>query len=414
MIILPLCDEQQYIFNVNEAIASIPMKISYSMKFSKRFSLEELSFAIHKCIDTADVFGARCVVKENRTYMEFYPYEHQDIPVFVFSTEEEYELFYKRDKKAKINNRDKLYNLFIYSIADSYFHIHFTFNHLIFDANSVLLLCDQIQKVLLHKEVEVKWYPFSAHLDKIKIYNKSEKYLIDKEFWENRFLEFSKSEYLFKDVIDQDEAPIKESTFQTSKQFKKELVEYCGIHNISLQFLIVTVLTHIINNKTGCNRFYFDITVGNRLGKNEKNSLGVYELGYSYVFDFARYHHMVDLYKSVHEQSVGYYKHKNFDWITKTFSKSYEEKYGRFIPQICFSYFCTNKKPSFSIATLDYHKNETDMLPMTLLISDYTDWESMTFHYIYWESYFTEEEVEEIHKDIESTLADLMKRERFW
>ena len=68
MSILPLCDEQQYIFNVNEEIESIPMKISYSMEFSKSFSPDELSFAVDKCIKTADVFGARCAIKDGRQY----------------------------------------------------------------------------------------------------------------------------------------------------------------------------------------------------------------------------------------------------------------------------------------------------------------------------------------------------------
>lgn len=408
---LPLCDEQQYAFNINETITNIPMKISYSMKFSKNFSPEKLIFAIHKCIETADIFGARCITKDNLQFMEFLPYQKHEIPVFNFKTDKEYQSFSKKTIKENINNRDKLYYIYIYSIGDSNNHIHFTINHLIFDARSAILLSEKIQRVLLGLENEVNWYPFSAYLQKNEKYNESEKYLQDKVFWEDRFLEFSKSEYVFKEIIDMDQDIIKESNFQTSKSFKKELLEFCSKNNISLHLLIVTVLASIINSKTGSSQFYYDITVGNRLGSKEKNSLGVYELGHSYVFDFNEYNNILELYNSVYKQTTAYYKHKDFDWIRKTSSKEYEDKYGKFISQVCFSYICNNQKPEISIAILDYQKNEIDMLPMNLLISDYLDWESMTFNYIYWKSYFTEEEVIEIHKDVEKKLSDIINNE---
>ena len=157
----------------------------------------------------------------------------------------------------------------------------------------------KIQKILLDKNEEIKWYPFSAYLDGIKRYNESERYLIDKEFWEDRFYEISKSEYLFSDVIDIDESPIKELTFKTSKKFKKELFEYCADNNISVHILIVTVLAKIINDKTACKRFYFEIPIGNRLGTNEKNSIGTYEIGPPFIFDFTKYNDFFDLFKSV-------------------------------------------------------------------------------------------------------------------
>jgi len=409
-IILPICDEQQYIFNVNEAVTSIPIKISYSMEFLISLSPEELSFAVDKCIKTADVFGARCVVKDSRQFMEFLPYQKHDIPVFNFSTEEEYQIFCNQVRATKINNRDKLYYLFIFSIAGSYFHIHFSFNHLIFDAISGLLLSEKIQKILLGKNEDVKWHPFSAYLENIDSYNKSEKYLKDKEFWEDRFLEISKSEYLFNDVIDIDESPIKKLTFQTSKKFKEELFEYCSNINISPHILIVVFLAQSIKDKTGCKRFYFEIPIGNRVGMNEKNSIGPYEIGPPFIFDFTKYHDISDLFQSVQKQSIDYYKHRNFDWNTKIFSEPYERKYGRYIPQFCFSYFCYNQKPLVSLARLHHHHGKSDFLPMTLHVTDYLDWQTMTFSYMYWENYFTDEEVEKIHKDIETGIATIIEK----
>lgn len=409
MIILPICDEQQYFFNVNEAFNSIPMKISYSMRFLKSFSAEELCLAVEKCTRTADVFAARCVVKDGHQYMEFLPYQKRDIPVFDFSSEEEYQIFCNQIRATKINNRDQLYYIFIFSISGSYYHLHFIFNHLIFDGISALVLSEKIQEILLNPNEEIKWHPFSAHLDSIKDYNESEKYLADKAFWEDRYLEISKSEYLFSDVIDTNESLIKSLTFQTSPKIKELLFTYCTKNNFSPHILIVAVLAQIINDKTGCKRFYFEIPIANRLGTNEKNSIGIYETTFPFIFDFTRYNNVFDLIESIHKQSTDYYKRKNFDWTSKIDSEPDEKKYGRYIPQFCFSYLCRNKKPSVSFATIHHHHSETDVMPMSLYISDYLDWQTMTFCYTYWGNYFTDEEVVEIHQDIETRIANIIK-----
>lgn len=408
MSVLAISDEQQYIFNVNEEFDSIPMKISYSMKFSKSFTKEEICSAVEKCINTADVFAARCVVKEAHPYIEFLPYQKKSIPVFDFSSEEEYQMFCRQSEATNINNRDRLYYIFIFSIAGSFYHIHFIFNHLIFDGVSGLLLSEKIQEALIEPGLEIKWHPFSAHLEGIKNYYGSEKYLSDKEFWRDRFLEISKSEYLFSDVIDRDESLNKSLSFHTSRELKELLLEYCNMNNVSPYILIITVLAQIINDKTGCKCFYFEIPIANRLGKNEKNSLGAYVTTFPFIFDFTRYNNISDLLKSVYKQSKDYYKHKNFDWNSKINSESNEKEYGRYIPQLSFSYFCNNKKPSVSFATLHHQHPETDVIPMALYISDYLDWQTMTFSYTYWGEYFTDEEVANIHQDIEAVISNII------
>lgn len=410
MSIFPIGDEQQFIFNVNEEFKSIPIKISYSMEFLKSFSVKELTFAVDKCISTADVFASQIFVANSCPHMEFFPYQRKSIPVFNFANHEEYQIFCKQIRETKINNRDNLYHIFIFSIADSYYHLNFTFNHLIFDGISGLLLCKKIQELLLNPNKEIKWHPFSAHLKSIAHYKKSKKYLVDKDFWEARFFEISKSQYLFKDFININEAKTKQISFETSKKFKKNLLSYCAKKNISPHVFIVTVLAQVMNEKTGCKNFYFEIPMGNRLGRNEKNSLGIYEISPPFIFDFTKYPNIDALFDSVYKQSSNYYKHRNFDWITKISSQKLKEKYGRYVPQLCFSYLCSNQKPSnSSIAVIHHHHAKTDILPINLYVSDYLDWQTMTFCYTYWSSYFTQEEILEFHQKIENKIAKIIK-----
>lgn len=404
MNILPICDEQQYIFEVNEAIKSIPMKITYSMEFTRSYSVEELSAAVDQCIRTADVFAASCIVKDGRQYMEFMPYQKPDLPVYDFSSKEEFQLFFSQVNTNKINNRDKLYNIFLYSVAGSYYHICFRFNHLILDGISVLLLSERIQKALSEPKEEIIWHPYSAYLSGLCSYRESPKYLEDAMFWENRFLELSKCHALFGEAIATKESTIRESSFRTTEKHKEELMKFCSENNIKVYCLIASVFAQYMSEKTGSRRFCIEIPIANRLGTNDKNSLGLYEVSLPYIFDFNQFHNLRDLLESVQRQSFEYYKHSKYDWNRQTISEEFENKYGRYVPQVTLSYFCMNKRPSYSLATLNYHHCETDLLPMTIYIADFSDWRTMTYYYMYWENYFTEQEVRELHRKIENQL----------
>lgn len=413
MNILPICDEQQYIFDVNEAIKSIPMKITYSMEFSKSFSVEELSAAVDQCIRTADVFAARCVVRDRCPYIKFMPYQKPDIPAYDFSTKEEFQRFCNQARTTKINNREKLYYIFIYSIAGSYYHICFSFNHLIFDGISVLMLSEKIQKVLNGHKEEIIWHPYSAHLNAIKTYRESQKYLDDSVFWESRFLELSKCNHLFSEVITTEESTIQESSFRTTQKLKEGFMELCYKNNMKVYCLLVAVLAEILSEKTHCKRFCFEIPIANRSGAKDKNSLGLYEVTFPFILDFDRYQTLFDVLESIQKQSVDYYRHNRFDWNTKIVSEQNEKKYGRYIPQLSFSYFCTNKEPSLSFVTLNYHRCETDLLPMTIYLSDYQDWRTITFHYMYWNNCFTEQEIIEIHQKLEKRIENMIDKNGF-
>lgn len=112
--IFPLCDEQQYIFDINETIKSVPMMIMFSGEFSEGFTQDEICRAVERCIQTADVCNTRCVVKGDRPYLEFLPLQKPEIRAFHFSTEEEYQRFRDQIIETEINNRDKLYHIFIF------------------------------------------------------------------------------------------------------------------------------------------------------------------------------------------------------------------------------------------------------------------------------------------------------------
>ena len=408
MTALPVSDEQRYIFAVNEAFDSIPMGISFSIRFKESFSPEELDRAVGKCMETADIFASRCLVQDGRPFIEFLPYRKPEIPVFNFSSEEEYEAFCRQSRKSKLNNRDRLYYIFIFSVSGAGYHLHFMVNHVILDGIGIIALFEKIQRILLDPQEDVQWYPFSGYLEKLKNYAGSRQYLLDQAFWEDRFSVISKGEYLFPELIDTDLSPMKSMEFQTSRELKGLMLQFCENNNIAPHVFIVAVLARIISERTECKRFYFEIPILNRVGKNEKNSLGIYEVVLPYVFDFAEYTSVFDVIESVRRQSGDYYRHRYYDWDSKINSEACVRQHGRYIPQFSFSYLCRNQEPPVSMAALRHHHADEDALPMNLYISDYIDWQAMTFTYTYWTEYFTEEDVADIQRTIENRIREIV------
>ena len=405
----PLCDEQQFIFDVNESIKTLPMMIMFSGTFSERFSRDEIRRAVETCVQTADVCNARCVVKEACWHMEFLPPHKPEIRSFHFSTEEEYQRFRDQIIETEINNRDKLYHIFMFSIAGSLSHrIYFCFNHLIFDGLSALVLFEKIKNILINPDAGMTLHPFSAFLKKKEDYKKSAKYLSDQQFWEERFAELAKCETLFEDVSDVKEASIRELCFHTTKTFKQACFSYCSQKNIALHLLIVAILAEQIHTKTGRKRFYLEIPIGNRLGTKEKNSIGIYEISPPYIFDFNQHDNLADLVASLQQQTKNYYRHKDFDWNAAIYSEPYQKKYGPYIPQFCFSFFCSNTYLNVPFVHWYHLHAGSSFLPMTIYVHDFMDSETMTFSYVFWESYFTDEEITGMHKEMEARMTEVI------
>jgi hypothetical protein len=353
--------------------------------------------------------SARCIVKAGRPYMEFLSPQKAHIHAHTFASEDDYHRFRDDILTTAIDNRGNLYHIFVFTVAGTLRNcIFYCFNHLVFDGISALLLIENIQHILLNPQEEIVWHPFSDYLERMERYSRSDKYLVDQAFWENQFAELSNCEYLFPGAIEMKEAPIRELRFQTSHALKRKFLAYCSDHAISPHLLIVTILAELIHAKTNAKRFYFEIPIGNRLGAKERNSIGPYEIGLPIIFDFNQYQDTWDLLDAVNKQSKDYYRHKNFDWNTKIYSEPYQQRYGHYIPQFCFSYFCSNRSLDVPFANWRHLHFGSNNLPMTLYIADYIDREAFTFSYVFWYHYFPDEDVTAIHKDIELRIENII------
>lgn len=409
MVTLPVCDEQRFIFNVNEKLPGIPLKIFFSQEFTRCFLPAELSSAINRVIRSADVFGARIAVSDDTPEMVFLPYRPRTFQVFDFATIEEYQAHYVSVQESEINNRDRLWHIFIFSIAGSCYHVHFCFNHIIFDGISGLLLNERILSALSDNDETPRWHPYADHLDRIKQYRCSDQYLSDKAFWDSRFDELSRCDYVFPEIRSIDYSSSKALVVDTGEEFKSELLSFCADHRISPPTLIMSVLAQIVSVTTGRKRFYFEAPSGNRSGADEKNSIGAYEIGVPVVFDFHNTESALDLIGSVRQQLREHYKHKNYDWVER-YSELHESSYNPYIPQISFSYFCANQQPSSPFASLRHRHPDADLMPITLYVSDTLNWRTITFAYRYWDAYFSEAKILEIHKQLEAGIAGIMRK----
>lgn len=404
---LPLTDEQNYIFDANEKTKGISYNISFEIRFSRHFPTDRLRSAVEKCLLSADISGARCLVDGDQKYMVFLPPTAPNIEAYHFPSAEQYQEFCDSVPEEKINNTDQLFHVFIYSIGDSFNNLRFCFNHLIFDGISGIILYEKVQKSLLDEHSEIRWHPFSPYLEKIDRHKAGEDYVADQTFWETQFSELSTCEHVFKDVIEIEAADASGLDFQLGKEFKTELLHYCNQKGTSSYVVIASAFAELVAKKFGHKRFSMEIPIGNRSGKEKIESLGAYEASVPFVFDFNRHPTLDQIINSTQKQSKQLYRHRHFDWNNKIFSAPYIEKYGQCAPQILFSYFCFNKNSSLGFSTVHHTHSNTCNFPINLYISDYLAHEKMNFYYVFWGQHIPPATIIELQNELEANLIKI-------
>lgn len=406
---LHLTDEQSYIFDVNDRSKGTPYNISFEIRFSRHFPVEQLRHAVKKCLLPADISGAKCFTDGNEKHMEFSAPTIPEIKTYNFPSTEQYQRYCDSIPEKEINNRDKLFHAFIYSINNSFNNLHFCFNHLVFDGISGIILYEAIQKVLLDEHTEIHWHPFASHLEKVRLNSTRISHIDDEKFWETKFHELSRCEPIFKGAIGIEESDATSLNFQLDKESKSALLGYCEQKKISPYLVISSALAELLAKKNGCQRISIEIPIGNRVGKEEKNSIGAYEIAAPFTFDFSNSNKLNDAIESAKIQSREFYRHKDFPWSNGIISPSNMEKNGPYTPQVEVSYFCFNKNHSLGFASLHHHNSKSSNLPFSLYISDYLDYEEMSFYYIFWGQYISCATIIEIQNALECSLMELVR-----
>lgn len=406
---LHLTDEQSYIFDANDRSKGTPYSISFEIRFSRHFPVEQLRHAVKKCLLPADISGAKYFTDGNEKYMEFSVPTIPEIKIYDFPSAEQYKKYCDSIPEKEINNRDKLFHVFIYSINNSFNNLHFCFNHLVFDGISAIILYEAIQKVLLDEHTEIHWHPFAAHLENVNRRKAGKDHVDDEKFWETKFHELSTCEPIFKNAIDIQEADATSLSFQLDKEFKNALLCHCDQKKVSPYLVISSALAELLSKKNGCKRISIEIPIGNRVGKEEKNSIGAYEITAPFIFDFDKHKKLSEVIESAKNQSKAFYRHKDFAWNSKILSPSNIEKNGQYTPQVEVSYFCFNKNHSQGFSSLHHHNSQSCNLPVSLYISDYFDHEEISFYYIFWEQHIPTATIIDLQNELERSLMELAR-----
>lgn len=122
--------------------------------------------------------------------MEFSAPTIPEIKTYNFPSTEQYQRYCDSIPEKEINNRDKLFHAFIYSINNSFNNLHFCFNHLVFDGISGIILYEAIQKVLLDEHTEIHWHPFASHLEKVRLNSTRISHIDDENSGKQNFMNY--------------------------------------------------------------------------------------------------------------------------------------------------------------------------------------------------------------------------------
>ena len=101
---LHLTDEQSYIFDVNDRSKGTPYNISFEIRFSRHFPVEQLRHAVKKCLLPADISGAKFFTDGNEKHMEFSAPTIPEIKTYNFPSTEQYQRYCDSIPEKEINS----------------------------------------------------------------------------------------------------------------------------------------------------------------------------------------------------------------------------------------------------------------------------------------------------------------------
>lgn len=117
---------------------------------------------------------------------------------------------------------------------------------------------------------------FFEHLDNEKVYEASSRFERDKEYWNNKFVEYPEPTLLKPSALSTNSIKSARKTFVTPQKLSNKIRSYCAENRASVFTLFLSALSIYINRVTGNEDIIMGTTILNRVNAKEKDTIGMF------------------------------------------------------------------------------------------------------------------------------------------
>lgn len=350
--------------------------------------------------------------------------EREQIQVDIINIADKNDLEKEREKIVrtifKLEN-SKLFKFYIFKFADGKGAFMLNIHHLISDAWTLALICNDIIKAYseLKQNQKIETKAIYSYIDYIKSeqeYQKSEKFNKDKQYWIENFKiipEVATIPGSKKDKIDVSNPRGKRQQYQIKKVDVAKIKKYCKENRISLYNFFMAIYAIYIGEISNLDEFVIGTPILNRTNFKEKQAAGMFinmapfKIHMDEKLDFKTF------VKNIATDSIDMLKHQKYSYQCLLEELRKKDNNIPNLYNILLSYQITNAKQNEGNIPYEteWTFNGCCAENMDIQIYDLNDTGSLNVAYDYKTSIYNSKDIEKIHKRILNIINQVVLKE---
>ena len=339
--------------------------------------------------------------------------EREQIQVDIINIADKNDLEKEREKIVRTAfqlENSRLFNFYIFRFADGKGAFMLNIHHLISDAWTLALICNEIIKTYSalkqNKEIQEKAiYSYIDYIKSEKEYQKSEKFEKDKKYWEERFQNIPEVATIpgsIKEKNDTNNPDGERKKYQIEKKDIAKIKEYCKENRISLYNFFMAVYAIYIGEISGLDEFVIGTPILNRTNFKEKKAAGMFINMAPFKINMDEKIGFQKFVKNIATDSMDMLKHQKYSYQALIENLRKRDKNIPNLYNILLSYQITNAQQTEGDIKYktEWTFNGCCAEDIDIQIYDLNDTGSLNVAYDYKTSKYAEKDIEAIHKRI--------------
>ena len=388
----------------------------------EKVDFEKLEEAIRIVCQKHDNFWLEIRLKDGN--VEQVLSERENIQICTINIASEKELEKEREKIVRTTfklENSKLFKFYIFKFTDGKGAFMLNIHHLISDAWTLALICNDIIKnysaLKQNKEIETKAiYSYIDYIKSEQEYQKSEKFNKDKQYWIENFKiipEVATIPGSKKDKIDVSNPRGKRQQYQIKKVDVAKIKKYCKENRISLYNFFMAIYAIYIGEISNLDEFVIGTPILNRTNFKEKQAAGMFinmapfKIHMDEKLDFKTF------VKNIATDSIDMLKHQKYSYQCLLEELRKKDNNIPNLYNILLSYQITNAKQNEGNIPYEteWTFNGCCAENMDIQIYDLNDTGSLNIAYDYKTSIYHSKDIEETHQRILNIISQIVSKE---
>lgn len=380
------------------------------MKLKGTLDKNLLVETINKVIEVNDSFRIKFVKKENSLYQYIEDYSHVNIEDKYINTNDISDII-KYYKGLEIN-LDKLYSFCLVFTPD-YTYILYKSHHIISDAWGMTQVAEQIKEIykkLLNKNniEDYKKISYTSLIERERNYFNSNKYSLDKQFWEKYVTSLSYSK-LFNNVDIFDKKANRFEQIIDNSLFD-QISDYCTENKITEYSFFLGILAIYFNKIFNLENMVIGTPFLNRQKRlNELECTGMYVSTLPLEINVNIEDTFVSLCQNISSTNLSLFRHSNFPYHDIQQMYYEKTKNNSNLYELGFSYQINNLKTNISDEDLGecyWIFSGKQNNPLTIHITTLNNYKLINYDYLL--SCFTENEIKKMNDIILHLISEVI------